>query len=411
MSRGAERLTTSAQRAPNRRRRGLTEGPTWPARRCPTRRARRARRTPGRAGTRACGPPRHRAGSVRPCRRSRPDRSATNGVSSRLWTKPKAKPSVRDRPSPAIRPGRRARTRAAHRESAARDSPRWKAIGMMRLRSGRRLRPAGRARRRSSADRYRRAVDLAAVGDRAVHPGQRRGRWPRRWPTAARCPAAACRPAPAAFIPGKYIDPKTAGHVAARRCRGATALNTGLGMLMLRSDDLGGVGRRARRRPAQMQAVGVQRLGHLDAEQLPHARCRSPHGPARTAASRRSARGRRACPQAGPPGPRRSAPPCAGGPAVRACAHRCSWDSPARCRITSRTVICGLAVGAELGPVLGDRRVVVDQTAVDQPVDDRRGHPLGRREHHRRRCRPTSGARPRRSDHPVHTSTTGSPSR
>src|ERR1700736_3375778 len=42
-----------------------------------------------------------------------------------------------------------------------------------------------------------------------------------------------------------------------------------------------------------------------------------------------------------------------------------------------------LAVGAELRPVLGDRGVVVDQTAVGQPMDDRRGHPLGHRKHHR----------------------------
>ena len=41
-----------------------------------------------------------------------------------------------------------------------------------------------------------------------------------------------------------------------------------------------------------------------------------------------------------------------------------------------------LAVGAELRPVLGDGRVVVDQGSVDEPVDDRRGHALGRGEHH-----------------------------
>ena len=43
----------------------------------------------------------------------------------------------------------------------------------------------------------------------------------------------------------------------------------------------------------------------------------------------------------------------------------------------------GLAVGAELGPVLGDRRVVVDQSAVGEAVDDRRCHALGGGEHHR----------------------------
>ena len=43
----------------------------------------------------------------------------------------------------------------------------------------------------------------------------------------------------------------------------------------------------------------------------------------------------------------------------------------------------GLAVGAELRPVLGDGGVVVDQATVGQPVDDRRGHALGRRAHHR----------------------------
>ncbi len=41
-----------------------------------------------------------------------------------------------------------------------------------------------------------------------------------------------------------------------------------------------------------------------------------------------------------------------------------------------------LAVGAELRPVLGDGRVVVDQRSVDEPVDDRGGHALGRGEHH-----------------------------
>ena len=42
-----------------------------------------------------------------------------------------------------------------------------------------------------------------------------------------------------------------------------------------------------------------------------------------------------------------------------------------------------LAVGAELRPVLGHRGVVVDQSAIRQPMDDGRGHTFGRREHHR----------------------------
>ena len=41
-----------------------------------------------------------------------------------------------------------------------------------------------------------------------------------------------------------------------------------------------------------------------------------------------------------------------------------------------------LAVGAELRPVLGNGGLVVDQAAIGQPVDDRRGHALRRREHH-----------------------------
>ncbi|PQM47480.1 hypothetical protein C1Y40_02333 [Mycobacterium talmoniae] len=40
------------------------------------------------------------------------------------------------------------------------------------------------------------------------------------------------------------------------------------------------------------------------------------------------------------------------------------------------------AVDTELGPVVRDRRVVVDQPPVDQSVDDRGGHALGRREDH-----------------------------
>ena len=43
-----------------------------------------------------------------------------------------------------------------------------------------------------------------------------------------------------------------------------------------------------------------------------------------------------------------------------------------------------LAVGPELRPILGNRRVVVDQPPVDESVDDGRGHPLGCREDHRR---------------------------
>ena len=69
-----------------------------------------------------------------------------------------------------------------------------------------------------------------------------------------------------------------------------------------------------------------------------------------------------------------------------------------------------LAVGAELRPVLGHRGVVVDQSAIRQPMDDGRGHTLV--------AENTIGAvsadqcrLPRRSDHPVHTSTTGWPSR
>ena len=52
-------------------------------------------------------------------------------------------------------------------------------------------------------------------------------------------------------------------------------------------------------------------------------------------------------------------------------------------------------VGPELGPVLGDRSLVVDQSPVDEPVDDGRRHTLGRREDHRRGvCRPRHLAGP-----------------
>ncbi len=42
-----------------------------------------------------------------------------------------------------------------------------------------------------------------------------------------------------------------------------------------------------------------------------------------------------------------------------------------------------LAVGAELRPVFVHRRFIVDQRAVDEPVNDRRGQALGRGEDHR----------------------------
>jgi hypothetical protein len=47
----------------------------------------------------------------------------------------------------------------------------------------------------------------------------------------------------------------------------------------------------------------------------------------------------------------------------------------------------GLAVGAERRPVLGDGRVVVDESAVDEPVDDGGRHALGCGEHHGPRVR------------------------
>lgn len=46
-----------------------------------------------------------------------------------------------------------------------------------------------------------------------------------------------------------------------------------------------------------------------------------------------------------------------------------------------------LAVGRELRPVLRDRRLVIDQPPIGEPVDHGGGHALGGREHHRGRVR------------------------
>ena len=52
-------------------------------------------------------------------------------------------------------------------------------------------------------------------------------------------------------------------------------------------------------------------------------------------------------------------------------------------------------VGRELGPILGDRSLVVDQSPIDESVDDGSRHTFGRREDHGRTvCRPRHLAGP-----------------
>ena len=150
----------------------------------------------------------------------------------------------------------------------------------------------------------------------------------------------------------------------------------------LRDDDLRGLRRRLGGRAAQMQAVGVERLGQLLADQLAHALAGDRPGQSRHQ-------------------------PAVGQRVVRALAvqhavNRCGREPLLHLAVVHQVGLAGavevrqpgavphhladgdlrLAVGAELRPVLGDRGFVVDQRAVDEPMNDRGGHALGGGEDH-----------------------------
>ena len=78
------------------------------------------------------------------------------------------------------------------------------------------------------------------------------------------------------LIPGKNIAPNApdSGNPATF---GATKSNTGFAPGALRCENLRNLGRRSGRRATEVQAVGVERLRDLDAEELTHAHTR--HGP------------------------------------------------------------------------------------------------------------------------------------
>ena len=250
------------------------------------------------------------------------------------------------------------------------------------LRSGRRLgrpvRPAASLRRQEL-----RAVDAAAVGDRAVHLGQPTGggHAVRRRDLAveqrnialhnglASRESTSRRTPPENWQRGELRRDKVEHRV------GSTCSAAPMIWAALRG--------RIRRRPAQVQPVGVRAVRRAPSRissriPMPVTDAgQARHQPAvRQRVVRRLADSSR----------------LAGAAASRSSISRwsirsvllapLSWDRPARCRMSVADGDRRLAVGAELRPVLGDGRVVVDQAAVGQPVDDGRGHALGRREHH-----------------------------
>ena len=188
------------------------------------------------------------------------------------------------------------------------------------------------------------AVDLAAVGDRAVHPRQRAGS---HYPVGCRHLG----------VQHRNITLDSGDH--AREVHGPESTGQLVGHLVrhivedrigddaLRHDDLGDPRRRAGRRAAQVQPVGVQWLGELFADQRSHAFA----GNRATEAGHQPAEGQRVIRRLAqqPPRRRRSQPffhPT--------WSSKSSWRAPRRpdsgvCLITSRTVRLALPLAAKSG--------------------------------------------------------------
>ena len=182
-------------------------------------------------------------------------------------------------------------------------------------------------------------------------------------------------------MPGKNIAPN-APESGRPATLGATKLNTGLRARALRRQDLRDFGRRAGRRAAQVQSVGVERTGHLFADQLPHALTRHRTGqPGQNPSVGQRVVG----------GPTTQMVDRRGGQPllhqlvvqqlVPADALEVRQPGPVPQHVADRDV--ALAVGAELRPVRRDGLVVGQQAAIDEPVNDGGRDALGRREHHR----------------------------
>lgn len=168
-----------------------------------------------------------------------------------------------------------------------------------------------------------------------------------------------------------------------------------IGGNILRHDDLGDPRRRVGRRPTQVQAVGVQRLGKFLAEQQAHVLSGDGPGQARHQPTERQRVVGGFAQQ--PPGHRRRQPLFHHDVIQQVLLRRATQSGQAGLvshHVTNRQGC--LAVGAKRRPILGNGSFVVDQPPVGQPVDDRGRHALGRREHHRRGIR-----RPRHPSGPI----------
>ena len=224
------------------------------------------------------------------------------------------------------------------------------------------------------------AVDLAAVGDGAVHAGQRtRGGHS----VGGRDLTVQQR----RFALNHGLDTREVDRAerGGERQRGEVRrhhVEQRVLQRALRADDLRGVGGCPHRGPAQVQPVGAQRLGHFGAHEFPHTG--SGDGPGQS--GEQPAEGERVV----------------GGFAVQP-THRGRGEALLHTQMVEQVGLShavqlgqpgsvpqniadgdrGLAVGAERPPVLGHRGVVIDQPPIDQTVDDCRRDPLGGREDHR----------------------------
>ncbi len=147
---------------------------------------------------------------------------------------------------------------------------------------------------------------------------------------------------------------------------------------MIRAGCVGRVGGRS----AEVQPVGAEGSGQFRADQLPHPAAR--HGARQTRhepAVRQRVVGRSPL----HPAHRGSGHPLLHQDVVHQVGHRRAAQmrqSGAMCHDVADREAC-LSVRPELGPVLAHRRVVVDQAAIDESMDDGGRHALRGREDHR----------------------------